>query len=168
MASKKKGLSLKLLLSACAALLAVVTLILLVAPGMSPKNDIAENISLSVMAFGNKDKLLAFSFLVLLPYILLLAGIVLNIVSLLGKGGKLLPFIAAVCYVGAAVLFFIVMQTYCVYVPEALKDEARELYIKTIKKGFEETYTLGLGAIFSGVLSALCAVFSAVSVFVKK
>ena len=39
MASKKKGLSLKLLLSACAALLAVVTLILLVAPGMSPKND---------------------------------------------------------------------------------------------------------------------------------
>ena len=167
--AKKKKFGLNLILSGSAIVFAIVTIILLCAPAMVYTGKLTENtVTMASVAFGNKDAGLAFSFLAFLPYILVLAGIVLNVISILGKGGKILPIIATVCYVAGAILLFLVMQTYCVVIPEGLEGELKNAYIENTKKVINEAYTLGLGAIFSGVLSLVSAGLSLTTVFVKK
>ncbi|MDE6667236.1 MAG: hypothetical protein K2K38_02675 [Clostridia bacterium] len=167
MASKKK-FGLNLIFSGSAIVFAIITIILLCAPAMTYTGKLTENsVSMASVAFGNKDDGLAFSFLIFLPYLLLLAGIVLNVLNILGKGGKILPIVATVCYVVGAILFFLVMQTFCIAVPEGLEGELKDAYIKHGKELITEACDLGLGAIFSGVLSLVSAGLSATTLFVK-
>ena len=168
MASKKK-FGLNFILSGSAIVFAIVTIILLCAPAMEYTGwGLMENkISMASVAFGDKDNGLAFSFLIFLPYVLLLAGIVLNVLNMLGKGGKIVPVIATVCYVVGAILFFLVMQTFCLAVTDGIEGELKDAFVKNGKELITEACTLGLGAIFSGVLSLLSAGLSAAALFFK-
>lgn len=172
MAKKKKNL-LAMGVPALAALLGLVTVILLCAPGLAPNSDLQDfgakgSVSLAKLAFGSKDDGLAFSFLIFLPYVLVLAGVAFNVLSVLGKGGKIAPVVATACYLVAGVLFFLVMQTYCIYVPENTLDAVKDTYVEAAKKVIKETMTLGVGAILSGVFAILSAIASAGGLFIKK
>ena len=165
MTSKKK-INLNLILTACAILLAVITIILLCSPGMVYRGSFYDDDKLMAdLAFGNRDKWVGFSFLIFLPYVLLLAGIVLNIVSILGKGGKILPIIATVCYVVGGVLFFLVEQTFSANVPAY---EGNKELIEFNHRWIRDDYDIGLGAIFSGVLSIFSAGLTLATLFIKK
>lgn len=171
--AKKKSNLLATLIPVVSALLGVVALVLLCAPGMSPNSDLQsvgakDSVSLASLAFGNEDSGLAFSFLIFLPFVLVLAGVVINVLSVLGKGGKILPIVAAACYLVAGILFFLVMQTYCVAIPEGTSDALKDAAIETAKKLIESTMTLGVGAILCGVFSLLSACLSVGGIFVKK
>ena len=61
------------------------------------------------MTFGYSDRsaeIFLFSFANLLTYLLVVAGIVFTVLSFIGKLGKIVGIIAAVCFIVAGVFFF--------------------------------------------------------------
>ena len=165
MAKKKKGLSLKVLFALISALLGVVSICLMAAPAAVVK-DTGLTYSGAQLTFGYtregilvNAKVFNFSFLNLLPYILVLVGLVFSILTVLGKLGKFAPFVSAGCYLAAGVLFFLVIimcSPYTAVDSGDLADAAKELY------------SLGVGAIVSGILGILASACSAAVWFVKK
>lgn len=97
---------------------------------------------------------LNFSFINLLPYILLIGGVVCAILGSAGKN-QLLSFIAIACFAVAAVC------TFCFTLSSVSLTEFFEAIYKT------EGASLGVGAIIGGICSALAAVACAFPVFAK-
>ncbi|MDE6001079.1 MAG: hypothetical protein K2G96_01990 [Clostridia bacterium] len=97
----------------------------------------------------------------ILTYILLFAGIVCAVVAILGKGGKIVSFVAMACFVAAGVLFFCSIQLCAPYTE--FEGDAKKDYIKAIK----ESLDLGAGAIVGGVLSIVAGAAALVPIFVK-
>lgn len=161
--AKKKKISLALILSAVAALLGIVTIVMLAAPGITYTADLVvtkttTTFSMAQLTFGNKDGGFAFSFMNFLPFLLVLAGIALCVITAL-KGNKFTAFIAAVCFLAAGILFFCCKQL-VVFDTGDLSGEAKDAAIEVLKAGIKE-FKLGVGAILAGILSILAAIASA-------
>ena len=152
----------KILFGICL-LLGIVAIILLVAPGISPKaeyKDIpgATSYSMAQITFGHKInhpilgevEVFKFSFPNLLTYILIVAGLACAVAALLGKGGKIVPFVAAGLLLVAGILYF------CA---------GKLLNLAGEDSG---TMTIGIGSILGGIFSILAAVAAVVPVFIKK
>ena len=176
--AKKKGLNLGLILCGAAALLGLVAFFMLFAPNLtsSYKNVLAgkeETIGYSGLetvfgaehtydsAFGESNaQIFKFSFLSLIPYILVLVGVAFAALAALGKLGKIAPIVSAACFVVAAVFFFIALPT-CVL---NVSDKATAEDINKIKEG----YSLGAGPIVAGIFSILSALATAATLVFKK
>ena len=163
------------ILSGVAILLGVVAIIMLVAPGLAPKSDYkdlgAESYSMANITFGKTFALgtgFGFSFLNLLTYILIVAGIVCTVVALLGKGGKIVPIVAAVLFVVAGVLYFCAQQMYTIKLPDGISGDAADKAKDAAKEQLNEVYTLGAGAIVGGIIAILAGCAAIVPVFLKK
>ena len=103
-------------------------------------------------------KLLSFSFMNLVTYLLALAGIVLSVLTYVKKV-KLFAWIAAGCLLLAGILFFFVMPFSCV------ADGWTVVFGGKADKGL---WKLGYGAVLAGVGSLLGAVSAAVYAFIEK
>ena len=93
-----------------------------------------------------------FSFLNLLTYILLLAGMVFALLALFGKLGKISAFVAAACFLVAGVFFFCSVP----------------FTVPASEKATMEGWKLGAGAIVGGVLAILSAACCVVKALVLK
>ena len=146
-------------------LLALVAILMMFAPAISYKTDKIDGITGVQVAFGKKDALSASAYM--LSYLLTIVGIALAVLALLGKGGKIVPLAAAVCFIAAAICFFLPMVMVTNYVGKlegAAKDKAIESYREILK----QTAQIGAGAIVGGILSILAGAAVAVPVFLKK
>lgn len=155
------------ILSCVAAVLALVSIFMILAPAATMKGLLGktENLSGVDLTFGYEEKgvkVLGISANIV-TYILLLAGIACAVLALLGKGGKISRIVSAICFLIAGVFFFCSIE-FASYYPEmdsgALKDKAVET--------FKETLSLGAGSIVGGILSILAAAAVAVPLFIKK
>ncbi|MDE6597752.1 MAG: hypothetical protein K2K60_03850 [Clostridia bacterium] len=163
------------IITGVAILLGVVAIIMLAAPGITIKPEYqvreAESFSMANLTFGKdvwaKNLGLGFSFPNFLTFILVVVGIVCSIVSICGKGGKVLPIIAAVALVAAGVLFFCVQQMYTIKLPKDFTGELKQEAVKFYKKQLDTAFTLGAGAIVGGVLSILAGAAALVPMFIK-
>ncbi|MDE7296228.1 MAG: hypothetical protein K2N84_03080 [Clostridia bacterium] len=158
--AKKKKISIALILSAVAALLGIVAIIMLAAPGITYTLEVlgkksTTNYSMAQLTFGNEKVKFAFSFMNFLPFLLVVAGIVLAALTAL-KGNKLTAIIAAVCFLAAGVLFFCCKQL-IVFDTGDLSGEAKDAAVKLAKEAYKE-FKLGIGAILAGILSILSAI----------
>lgn len=163
MAKKKVKINnLGLIVSAVSALLAVVAFFLMFAPAATYEilgtkgsyTGAQMTFGYSETVLGSEIAIINFSFLNLLPYILIVAGIVFNFLT---KFCKFSNFISAGCYVVAGVLFFLVIVMCMPNVENA-----------DLVNSFKENLTLGAGAIVAGILSILAALASLSTLFIKK
>lgn len=168
-------LSLGKIVTCVAIVLGLVGALLIFAPAIVPNSDMKEllgdaakeaNLAGSSAAFGNKDDSTVAS-LYILAFILPLVGVVLSVIALLGKGGKIVPIIAAVCFVVGGIFYFLPMS---LVTPDLgdLDGEAKKEALKIFREALKETMTIGAGAIFGGILSILAGVASAATLVLKK
>ncbi|MGN1053235.1 MAG: hypothetical protein ACI4SH_07600 [Candidatus Scatosoma sp.] len=99
-------------------------------------------------------KVLDFSFMNFLPYLLALAGGVLALLNALGKNRFLTNVVSLGLLVAAAVFFF-TAPAYVITASESVNTYAKD------------NFTLAIGAILSGVFSAIAAFCVAAKIFVK-
>ena len=107
-----------------------------------------------------KFEYLAFSFMNLLTLILLAAGIVLCVLSFLGKGNKFFAFIAIACFIVAAVFFFLTVAFTTAGAVYTLDGNLAQEKVK-------EAWKLGAGPIIGGILSILAGLVVSVPVVAK-
>lgn len=98
---------------------------------------------------------LDFSFMNLLPYLLVVAGVVLLVLNCFGKGVKFLYFICAGCFIAAAVLFFLTVGMTAVHV--VVTDTA----LGTISTPMVNLTNAFLGA--GPIVSASCSILAGVA-----
>lgn len=163
MAKKKSGFNLGKILYLIAAVLGVVSIVMMFVDTVKiPDTDLGvlgtvegEGYSGMKIAFGYKEDDVAvfgFSFMALLPYLLALAGVVLSAVNMLAKkSNKILDLVAVVAFVVAGVLFFI-MPNFMVFADTITGKIAAEI-----------DYKITIGAI----ISAITAIASGAVVLVK-
>lgn len=160
--SSKKGFGLGKILYLVAAVLGVVAIVMLFVDNVKiPDTKFlgetieGEGYAGTKVAFGFKEEDIAifkFSFMGLLPYLLVVAGVVLTLVNAFAKkNNKILDYVAVVALVVAGVLFFI-MPNFVVCSDTVLGKIAAEI-----------DYELAVGAI----VAAICAIASGAVVLVK-
>lgn len=168
MAKLKSGVS--ALACAAAVLFAVIAFLMLCAPAVG-YTVMGSEISYSgaqvtfgytevteVLGHEVRSEILSFSFANLLIYILLLAGIVFAVLSVLGKLEKVSPLISALCLLVAAILFFC-SKNFC----NPANIENADLVAE-----FRNNLSLGAGAIVGGIFSLLACLAVGVSKFIKR
>ncbi len=162
----KKYLTVGNILLCLAAVLGLVSVLLMFAPSITSTVEIlsvksTSSFSGARVTFGYTEtpentklsiQIFKFSFGNFLPYLLALVGIVFAVLAIFGKLGKISGFVAAGCFLIAGILFFCALA----FTVPAAKDADM--------KG----YTLGAGAIVSGILSLISAALCVVPVFLKK
>ena len=164
----KKFLNLKSILCCVAVVFGLIAVLLLFADVIVPQKGSDGGYSGLDVAFGYKEdghKLLAASAYIL-PTLLAVIGVVLSVVALLGKGGKIVPIIAAVCLLGAGICYFLPIQMITPYTK--LTGDAKADYIKFIRDSVKDNCKLGAGAIVSGIFSIIAACSVTVPVFLGK
>ncbi len=109
---------------------------------------------------GDKIEHLAFSFMNLLTLILVAAGIVLCVLSFLGKGNKFFALIAIACFIVAGVFFFLTLVFTQAGAAYTLNGNLAQEKVK-------EAWKLGAGPIVGGILSILAGLVVSVPVVVK-
>lgn len=161
--SSKKGFGLAKILYLVAAVLGVVAVVMLFVDNVKvPDTDLGilgtvEGTGYTGLqvAFGSSEKdveVLAFSFMALLPYLLVIGGVVLSALGAFAKkGSKILDYVSIALYVVAGVLFFI-MPNFMVFADTLLGVAASKL-----------EYVLTTGA----VVAAVCSLLSGATVLVK-
>jgi hypothetical protein len=172
--NKKGGLfSLGNLLSLVAIAAGVVALCMIAMPSLTIEGKLATfglaedltNYSGLKVVFGAKTEkyeYILFSFMNLLPYILVLVGLVVLALKVLGKMGGLANIIAVVAFVAAGVLFLLVPNF-------TILSEGFEAAIKVANLLTEVvSLKLATGALISAVCSFVAGVCALVPVFVKK
>ena len=107
-----------------------------------------------------KIEYLVFSFMNLLTLILVAAGIVLCVLSFLGKGNKFFAFIAIACFIVAAVFFFLTVAFTTAGAAYTLDGNLAQEKVK-------EAWKLGAGPIIGGILSILAGLVVSVPVVAK-
>lgn len=162
----KKHFTLGNILLCCAAVLGLVSILLMFAPAIS-YTVLKETYTYSgaQVAFGYSEtskignvtaQVFKFSAYVL-PYLLSLAGIVFAVLAFLGKLGKISGFVAAGCFLVAGIFYFLAVAFCAPAVGNA--DMVAEL---------KKAYTPGAGSIVSGILSIISAALCVVPAFLKK
>lgn len=163
----KKYLTLGNILVCSAAVLGLISIFLMFAPAVSYSESagalkLTQAYTGAQVTFGYTAKneiygqtieteFFKFSFGNFLPYLLTLAGLVLAVLSVFFKCKYIAP-AAAVCFLVAGVLFFCAVP----------------FSIPAIEGGTMEGFTLGAGAIVSGIFSIISAALCVVPIFVKK
>ena len=115
--------------------------------GYTSTQNILEGITSAIKIEGSINYF-AFSFLNLLPYILLLAGIVFAVLKVVGgkSNSKMFSFVAAACFIAGGVLMF------CVVPFSVLGTNELVQTFSVLKKQY---MSLGVGTIVGGVLGIL-------------
>lgn len=112
------------------------------------------------VVFGNKVEgvsELLFSFMALLPYLLMIGGVVLSALKITGKGKNgILDFVSIGLFVAAGVLMFIT-PSFVVFADTVLGKTAALI-----------EYKLSIGAILAGIFSILAGATIAVKNLLKK
>ena len=156
------------ILAGVSILLAVLALIMVfVGYGAAPGDKAimgSKSVKLLKLVFGNKDQGFAASAGLIIAFILVIGGIACTVVSLLGKGGKIVPIVGAVLLVVGGVLYFCTVQFVTFDIPDGTPDALADM----IKDAFKESYKLGAGSILAGVLSILSGILCASTILVKK
>lgn len=167
--AKKAKFSIGQILTAVAALLGIVAIVMLAAPGASYTiGNSTTTYSCAQLTFGYTEKttvlgstvsteVFKFSFGNFLTYLFLLVGVVFSVLALLGKLGKVAPFVAILAFLAAAILFFCTVAMCAPATDNA--DVAATL---------KDNLALGAGAIVGGILSILALVASAATLVFKK
>lgn len=168
MAKKKSNSGIGKILYLVAAVLGVVTLVMMFVDTIKiPDTDLGvlgtakgEGYSGLKVAFGYKEEDVAvfkFSILGLLPYLLSLAGVVLTLVNTFAKkSNKIFDFVSIVAFVVAGVLFF-VMPSFVSCADTLLGKIAAEV-----------DYELAVGAIVSAIASIASGAVLLVKTLLKK
>ena len=153
-----------------AAALGVVAIIMLFLPAVVISEDVSYNgwhamfgytETKDVPLVGEKKfEYLAFSFMNLLTLILVAAGIVLCVLSFLGKGNKFFAFIAIACFIVAAVFFFLTVAFTTAGAVYTIDGNFAQEKVK-------EAWKLGAGPIIGGILSILAGLVVSVPVVAK-
>ena len=161
--NSKKSFSLNQIMSIVAIVLGVVALAMIFVVAVNvPATDLGvlgsveyDGYSGLNVAFGCSDggvEILSFSFMALLPYVMVLLGIVATAVNTFGKKSrKMLNDIAGGLFLVAGVMFFM-MPNFMVFADNVVAKVVAELEFKAV-----------IGAIIAGV----CAVVSGVAMFAK-
>ena len=166
----KKFLNLRSILLCVAVVFGLIAAFMLFAPAIVPQKGSGDGYKGSEIAFGltqkgfGELKILGAS-AYMLPLFLAIIGVVLALIAMLGKGGKVVPVIAAVCFVGAAIVYFLPFQlinpTDDYLKLTEYKDKAEFV------KDFKKVAKLGAGAIVGGVFALVATCASVVPVFLK-
>ena len=162
MAKKKSGFGLGKILSIVAIVLGLVAVCMLFVDAVKvPDTELlgntvkGEGYSGLKVAFGYKEEdtaVFAFSFMGLLPVILVLAGMVLSGLNAFSKkGSKMLDYVAMIAFVVAGVLYFI-MPSFVVCADTLLGKIAAEI-----------DYVLAVGSI----VAAICSILAGLAVLAK-
>ena len=165
-----KKINLKMILCCVAIVFGFVAAMMLFAPALKADTLLGEQtLKGSEIAFGKKENgtgVLAAS-VYMLPLFLALIGVVLSVLALLGKGGKIVPIVAAVCFLVAAVLFFLPKG---LITPDLgkLEGDARSKALENFREGIKNSYDLAAGAIVGGIFSIIAACAAATPIFLKK
>lgn len=167
MAKRKRKSNTKVALSLLEIILAIAAICMLFVPVIGVKDSDTTFTGMQA-AFGytlsNKKgsldlsyHVLAFSFMAFLPYLLSIISVVLIVVSLVLKNGyKLVKFLVALVFIASAVFFFLTTN----FVTGA-DDLTSYLASNT-------TFTLGVGAIVAGVVSAVGALCALADTYLNK
>ncbi len=171
--AKSKKINLGLIITLGSIVLALVAFLLMFAPAIGIKNtdttysgaQVACGYSKSAEVLGSTvtTKILVVS-AYFIPYLLVAAGLVFSVLSLLGKLGKISGIVAAFCYVAAGVFFFCAVPFSAPFVPEGMNGDLAAEYVKQAK----EAMTLGAGAIVAGIFSLISGLASLSTLFVKR
>lgn len=153
-----------------AAALGVIAIIMLFVPAVVLSEDTSYNgwqamfgytETTSLLGKEVKTEVLAFSFMNLLSLILVAAGIVLCVLSFLGKGNKFFALIAAACFIVAAVFFFLTLVFTIAGTGLTLDGTLAQEKVK-------EGWKIGAGPIIAGILSILAACSTVAPALLKK
>ena len=178
MAKKRKNSStLGLALSAGSVIFAIVALCMLFvnAVELVSGDNVLVQYKGTQVAFGYSEtypiigevKFLNFSFMNLLPYLLVLGGGVVAILAALGKKSFLLNVIATACFVAAAIFFFTAASYVSVAGSEGSSSWSAAIrsIVDALKDG--ENLKIAIGSILGGVFSIIAAACSALKIIVK-
>lgn len=157
MAKKKSKKQISSIVSLISAALGIVALVMIFLPAIGVKDTETTYTGLQIV-FGYKEKpfmsevtVFEFSFMNLLTYLLVIAGVVFTVLGLLGKGSKFATFIAAICFLVGGIFFFFQLQ-FCI--PNTTVSNVTSLFGGNIK----EIGSLGAGSIIGGICSILAAI----------
>lgn len=167
MAKKKKGASAGVLAGGVAALfaLAAICMLFVNAVSVTVGDTVITSFTGLQVAFGYSEttsvplvgelttKILSFSFMNMLPYLLALGGLVVVLLNLNGNS-FLLNVISLGCFVAAAVFFF-TAQAYVITASEAVNTYAKD------------NFTLAIGSILGGVFSIIAAIGAGAKIILK-
>ena len=168
MAKKKSGLDLGKILYAIAAVLGLVAVAMLFVRAVSVpdvetvvgtvETDAGYTGLQAIFGTSEEDvKILTFSFMALVPVLLVLAGIVLSALQAAAKKtNKILDFVAVACFVVAGVLYFI-MPSFLVFADNIVAKALAEI-----------EYTLGAGSIVAAISSIVAGAVVLVKNLLKK
>ena len=166
------------IIAGVAIVLGLIAVLMIFAKAIVPNSDYAKllgdkakdaNIAGSAIAFGKKEEVLGktvttyMASAYILAFLLPLIGVALAVVALLGKGGKIVPIVAAVCFLVGGIIYFLPLQT---ITPN--KDALIGVEVADWREGLQKNFTLGAGAIVGGLFSILAACASCATLFVKK
>lgn len=176
MAKKKKKSEKRMALSAIAALFALLAVCMMFVKAVSVVSGETELQSFtgwqisfghSETVFNSKVAILNFSFMNLLPYLLMLGALVVSILNMLGKNSFLLNVIAAALGIVAAIFFFSATAYIAVAGTEgsSFLSGIWKSIIDALKDS--ENMKLAIGSILGGVFAILSAACSALKIFVK-
>lgn len=170
MAKKKAKFNVGKIVTGLAAVMALVAFFLMFAPAVSIKNS-DTTITGAQVTFGYDTALplvkgLGFSSY-FIPYLLVVAGIVFSVLSILGILPKISTFVSMGCYIAAGILFFLAVQMINPIVDLGSSSVGSSIAAETAKK-FKETLALAGGAIASGVLSIVAGAGALSTLFIKK
>lgn len=147
-----------------AALLGIISIIMIFLPAIAIKDTDTTYSGLQV-AFGyTEDTVLGdivhleFSFMNLLTYILAIVGTVFTILGILGKGGKFALFIAAVALIVSGIFFFLSVS-FCV------PNETASGILGALGGDVKEGYSLGVGSIIGGITAILAGLANLFAMF---
>ena len=175
----KKAKSLNKLIALVGALLAIVAVVMVFLPQIAAVNSDTTYNGLAI-AFGKElssvdggdffkgSTTINFSFPNLLAYILVVAGLVINVLQLVGIGkGKLMTFIAGAALVAGGILFFFALNFSTITTSGSVLSFGSETTSKFADMNTDSTkvWQLGYGAIVGGItaiVSGVCALGNAV------
>lgn len=175
----KKAKSLNKLLALVGALLAIVAVVMIFLPQIAAVNSDTTYNGLAI-AFGKElssvdggsifkgSTTINFSFPNLLAYILVVAGLAINVLQLVGIGkGKLMTFIAGAALVAGGILFFFALNFSTITTSGSVLGIGGESSSAFAEMNTDSTkvWQLGYGAIVGGItaiVSGVCALGNAV------
>lgn len=161
----KKKTKMKSYLPLAAAIFGVLALIMLFLPAIVVGDESYNGLKVvfgyteKAEVFGStiETKILKFSFMNLLPYLLVIGGIVLNVLNR-KNGSKLFALIATACFIVATVFFF------CTIGSTVLAGDMNDKIVEAIK----DEWKLGVGSILAAICSILAGLASITPVVMKK